>query len=255
VNEPAKVVVTITNIDSAFCFGYSDGSITTSTVGGSYGYTYTWNDPAAQSKNRATNLISGNYKLIVADYYGCTDSITATVEQPEEIVPKITSNQLCIIGVDYELSSKVTPDVKYKYNWMPLSLFNNIDSIKNPSIQIQKTTLIQLKLTNYKGCIGTDTMTLVGIMPINKILPNVFTPNSDNLNDSFGLPDIFEVQQFQIMNRWGNMVFQKTENINRWDGRFQGEYVPAGTYSYIIQAKLKNTDQLVSHLGTITIIK
>jgi gliding motility-associated-like protein len=98
-------------------------------------------------------------------------------------------------------------------------------------------------------------MTINGVIPIKEILPNAYSPNSDNLNETFGLPEIFEVQQFLIRNRWGTIVFQNSENVHRWDGKFQNVYVPIGTYTYIIQAKLLNTDQVVSHQGAITIIK
>ena len=37
-----------------------------------------------------------------------------------------------------------------------------------------------------------------------------------------------------ITNRWGEVVFS-TNNINKfWDGKFEGQAIPEGTYSYQI---------------------
>jgi len=58
-------------------------------------------------------------------------------------------------------------------------------------------------------------------------IPNAFTPDGDQLNDTFS-PQIkcfdFAINyQLQIFNRWGEMVF-KTENMNEaWDGKKDGK--------------------------------
>ena len=255
VNEPAKVALAISAIDSAYCFGYSDGKVTCSITGGSNGFIYSWNDPFKQSTIKAVNLIAGKYKLVVHDFHGCSDSIIAQVDEPEEIIPVINSSPLTIMGMPYKLNSTTTPNFKFNYNWSPKEKFGDQDTIIRPIITINGTTLIQLKVTNYKGCSGIDTITINGVIPIKDILPNAYTPNHDNLNETFGLPEIFETQQFQIRNLWGIIVFENSGTMVRWDGKFQNDYVPAGTYTYMIQAKLKNTDQIVSHQGTVTIIK
>ena len=68
-------------------------------------------------------------------------------------------------------------------------------------------------------------------------LPNVFTPNGDNLNDLV-VPSPYKFVQkvnMKIYNRWGNLVFQ-TENPDiEWDGRYManGKLMSAGVYYYI----------------------
>ncbi len=68
-------------------------------------------------------------------------------------------------------------------------------------------------------------------------LPNVFTPNGDNANDLFtpfpGWRFISEVD-FQVFNRWGNLVFNTSEPVLNWDGRdSQGKELSEGTYLYV----------------------
>jgi gliding motility-associated-like protein len=73
-------------------------------------------------------------------------------------------------------------------------------------------------------------------------IPNAFTPNADNLNDVYK-PSLFYVTgteteySFQIINRWGEVVF-KTNNVNEgWDGKFNSdEFSPNETYVYQISA-------------------
>lgn len=68
-------------------------------------------------------------------------------------------------------------------------------------------------------------------------LPNVFTPDGDQINDFF-IPfpyNFVEKINLKIFNRWGNKVFETEDpNIN-WDGKnkFSGEECSPGVYFYI----------------------
>jgi gliding motility-associated-like protein len=75
------------------------------------------------------------------------------------------------------------------------------------------------------------------------------------LNEGFGLPDIFEIESFEVFDRWGGMVFRGSSKTPRWDGKLNGEVLPAGVYTYTIQAKLKGTEQVVKHGGSVVLIK
>lgn len=74
----------------------------------------------------------------------------------------------------------------------------------------------------------------VNIVPaISFYIPNTFTPNGDGMNDTFGIAGE-GIQEFnmQIFNRWGQLIFETGSASNRWDGTFQGQKVPMGTYVY-----------------------
>lgn len=70
--------------------------------------------------------------------------------------------------------------------------------------------------------------------------PNVFTPNGDNLNDTYGVESKF-IKEFEmiIFNRWGEGVFQTNDINARWDGRYRNGFAPSGEYTLKIVA----TDQ------------
>ena len=64
------------------CNGASDGSATVTASGGTPGYTYAWDDPAAQTTMTATNLDAGTYTVVVTDTNGCTAEDAYTISQP-----------------------------------------------------------------------------------------------------------------------------------------------------------------------------
>ncbi|MBN2779160.1 MAG: gliding motility-associated C-terminal domain-containing protein [Bacteroidales bacterium] len=70
------------------------------------------------------------------------------------------------------------------------------------------------------------------------ILPNVFTPNDDGINDLFQpIPPYYFVEKIdiQIFNRWGLLMFETEDPDINWDGRYykNGKLVTDGVYYYI----------------------
>ncbi len=66
---------------------------------------------------------------------------------------------------------------------------------------------------------------------------NGFSPNNDGINDFFvveGLEDT-DTEEISIFNRWGNLVFFAKDYQNNWDGTWNGEDLPDGTYFYVIE--------------------
>ena len=255
VQEPIKVSIQVTQVDSGFCFGYSDGSVATITSGGTGSYKWRWNTTPVQTTSKAIGLKKGSYTVIVKDVYGCSDSATGIVNDPEQIVPKISLNRLTMKGLPHDLSAVITPNKKYKYDWKPSDVFYTVNTLSNPRVRFSETTKVELTVTDYKGCKGYDSVTIIVVQPLSEIIPTGFTPNFDNLNEGFGLPDIFEIQAFDVYNRWGEIVFRGGVSMPRWDGKINGDLAPTGTYSYTIQALLKGTDQIVKHGGSITLIR
>ena len=66
-------------------------------------------------------------------------------------------------------------------------------------------------------------------------IPNVFTPNDDNINDklvakSTGLVDRID---FRLFNRNGLLLFRTAEPKINWDGTYKGRIVSPGVYFYL----------------------
>jgi gliding motility-associated-like protein len=67
---------------------------------------------------------------------------------------------------------------------------------------------------------------------------NLFSPNGDGVNDFMVVRDIsfFPLNSIQIFSRYGQPVFEDSNMTDErvWDGTFDGEQVPEGTYYYIL---------------------
>jgi gliding motility-associated-like protein len=88
-------------------------------------------------------------------------------------------------------------------------------------------------------------------------IPNVFTANNDNLNDTFKI--IVQggiVEEGYILNRWGNVIAEFSENQLSWDGTDMKSGLPVqdGVYTYIIYFKPANDVRETYH-GFVTVIR
>ncbi|MCB9081038.1 MAG: gliding motility-associated C-terminal domain-containing protein [Lewinellaceae bacterium] len=71
-------------------------------------------------------------------------------------------------------------------------------------------------------------------------VPSIITPNNDRVNDAFVIPCLlnevaYPNSQVIIFNRWGDEVFRSQQPYrNNWDGTYDGEPLPVGTYFYLV---------------------
>jgi gliding motility-associated-like protein len=65
----------------------------------------------------------------------------------------------------------------------------------------------------------------------------VFTPNNDNLNDTWGVPDLryYSGVRIQIFDGNGISLFYTENSDFRWDGTFKGKELPVGAYYWKIE--------------------
>jgi len=65
-------------------------------------------------------------------------------------------------------------------------------------------------------------------------IPNVFTPNGDDINDRLvaKTSGLVEKIDMKIFNRYGTIVFQTAEPKINWDGTYKGNIVSPGVYFY-----------------------
>ncbi|MCC7503164.1 MAG: gliding motility-associated C-terminal domain-containing protein [Flavobacteriales bacterium] len=92
-------------------------------------------------------------------------------------------------------------------------------------------------------------------------LPNVFSPNSDRVNDFFipfpyrGVKEI----DLKIYNRWGNLVFSTQDPAILWDGTNQSSkvQVPESVYYYtcLVTFKMLEGDELVQLKGYVHLLR
>jgi gliding motility-associated-like protein len=69
------------------------------------------------------------------------------------------------------------------------------------------------------------------------VVPNVFTPNGDQLNDYFEVPtNGSTVYELTIFTRTGTRIYHSRSPRIYWDGRsLEGKELPEGVYYYVIE--------------------
>lgn len=124
----------------------------------------------------------------------------------------------------------------------------------NPVHEYQQpgTYQVMLIMENSLGCPDT-TYTTIEIYEEFEIA-NTFTPNGDNMNDSFTIPNIgLTNYSLKIYNRWGNLLFESEDATEAWDGSSNMGKASSGTYFYVLVAQSPFND--FSTNGTINLIR
>lgn len=88
------------------------------------------------------------------------------------------------------------------------------------------------------------------------VVPNAFTPNNDNLNDTFRpVYQGFEIVQLSVYDTWGNLVyFESGKILSGWDGSINNKRAENGNYLYKISA-ITNLNKEVKREGILTLIR
>ncbi|MEC9159086.1 MAG: choice-of-anchor V domain-containing protein [Bacteroidota bacterium] len=99
------------------CYGDRDGIISVTPTGGIPPYSYSWNNGLTSSY--VDTLGSGTYSIVVSDANGCSDTLTATINEPPLLSNTNTVNHVtCFGGVDGAIYPNVTGGVPpYIYIW------------------------------------------------------------------------------------------------------------------------------------------
>jgi gliding motility-associated-like protein len=114
---------------------------------------------------------------------------------------------------------------------------------------------VSLMVTSPQGCVS-DTTVIAIANPCQLIIPNVFTPNSDGVNDFFVVDGLerYPNTLLQVFNRWGQVVYENENYDNSWDGtNMSGAKVSDGTYYFII--RYTRLDELEDVTGTVNIFR
>jgi gliding motility-associated-like protein len=174
----------------------------------------------------------------------------------------ITINPLPVLNMGPDLtiapgaSTTMNPSVTgniVSYQWSPSTGLNNA-TIKDPVASPSVTTVYSLDVTDNNECEVSESIKVTVSGTTSKIsVPNAFSPNGDGINDTWIISDLsaYPGATVDVFNRYGQLVFH-SENYNKaWDGTFNGNPLPMGTYYYIVNTK--NNEKKMA--GSVTIFK
>lgn len=108
---------------------------------------------------------------------------------------------------------------------------------------------------NEIGCSDTITKPLYVKPEFFFYAPNAFTPDDGRFNNSYQVSLIGAIDfEFQIFNRWGELIYQTTDQYFEWDGTYKGELVADDVFVY--KAKVMDRAfQTYEYEGIITILR
>lgn len=105
------------------------------------------------------------------------------------------------------------------------------------------------------GCIDSNLVCLQVINGVNAIVPNIFTPNGDAINDVFSVKtEGISTLTCEIYDRWGIKLYGWTGLTGSWDGTYQGKKCADGTYYYLVKTtNLKGAEE--NYTGFFQLVK
>ena len=141
-------------------------------------------------------------------------------------------------------------DNNVTYLWSPNVDINDV-TVKDPVITGGVDLYYTLTVTDSRGCVSSDSA-FIKVSPKLSI-DNAFTPNSDGINDYWVIKGISAYTQatVDIFNRYGQKLFHSLGYGVPWDGTFNNQPLPFGTYYYIIDTKYQG----IVLSGYVTIIR
>ena len=206
-----------------------------------FGVNYLWNTGSNESKITTTGF--GNYWLQI-EQNGCKVADTIKVfPKPKPAVNLGVDTTIC----KYKPVVLKTTNINYdSYVWST--------GETTPTILVNQIGTYYVTVTN-STCEASDTIqVLTGDCDV--YIPSAFTPNNDNLNETFGVVDNSAVQNFsfQVYSKWGELIFNSSDITQKWDGKYKGKDMPNGAYLWMVNyTNLKG--KKVYEQGTVMLIR
>jgi gliding motility-associated-like protein len=176
--------------------------------------------------------------------------------------PHLQSNAITICPNSDSLLLGDTARIETSYKWFE----NGIQIANTSTITVKPTqnTTYVLQSTNCstttQSVIVTYSANCEPVVVVEPVIPNVFTPNNDSINDvwRFNIGKGNVLKEIKIYNRWGTEILNdelKMKNVIRWDGyTTSGEPVASGVYFYVLQYTDANGEEHKKN-GYVTLIR
>ncbi len=260
INQPAAILATFAN-DKVKCFGESNGAIHALANGGTPVYTYTFSNGTQNKMGDATSLNANTYTVTITDAMGCSMAYTTVVEEPAAVGLVATS----VVPVDLTLGDSKALEVTSNYSnavyqWTPATGLS-CTNCPNPTVTIYNSLQYQVTASvspHGKVCSEQIAFPVQVTKNYTLYVPNAFTPNADGVNDMyevFGNKKALKFIEFMVFNRWGEMIYKSNDIDFTWDGKFKGDFVGMGVYTYQLHVTFMDGYSDRDYRGTITVIR
>ncbi len=255
VNEPLELSLSIITT-RASCPLSSDGSIIVIPSGGTPQYFYSWQNPAGETTTFINDIPVGFYDVMLTDANGCTAYSSDSVVANDLFSVNAFGDTTIVNENDATLGVQLSQTGSFTYLWSPSDFVNTPNlsgTIVSPTITTTYTILV---IEQGSNCTNSDSVVVIVLPTAYIFIPNAFTPNNDGINDMFQLikGDRVIINDVQIYNRWGEIVYRQAE-LN-WDGKNRDEKLCGfGVYAYIVEYKLEDDNTTYRKQGNVTLVR
>ncbi|MDX6181879.1 gliding motility-associated C-terminal domain-containing protein [Flavobacterium sp. Fl-77] len=201
-------------------------------------------------------LKSENYYLRETSLANCTSPATMiTVVVNDTPAPVLNPDGQNFCGLANPKISDLSNNTNVPSTVVWYDARNNGNLLASTSLLTDKATYYGIDFSTITTCISENTLEVtVSLFDCDTsqyafFIPDGFSPNGDNVNDTFTIPDInylYPDYSIEIFNRYGNVLFKGNKNKPDWDGKndeasgFGNGIVPNGVYFYIVNFNKDN---------------
>jgi gliding motility-associated-like protein len=228
---------------------------------------YNWFPAVGLSNSTISNPVANpgvttNYMVIGSDAKNCFQD-TQYVKLSVFPIPEfnIIDNVISLAaGSSATIKTNSSPDITH-WKWYPAKDLSCADC-PQPVVTARDNVTYRAEVWNEGGCASTDKVNIAVICNDgNVFIPNTFSPNQDGVNDVFYVrgKGINSVKSMKIFNRWGDLVFEKSEcNANDenagWNGTYKNGKLTPDVYVYIVDVVCSN-NTVFTLKGNVTLIR
>lgn len=241
----------------SLCPNASNGKLQLKASGGLPPYQYQWQHNTALTASIATNLAPGTYSATVTDAGNCTAVAQVTIAAFDNPQIDLGNDTSILKGEIATLQLKTTlPITGVKWSPFTQSAENQVTAYTKPDSTTTYTVLVSY---GNNGCLLSDTITIQVLNEAAEVIvPNIFTPNGDGVNDYFYVSSK-AIKQFnvKVFDRWGNNVFESFDADFKWNGHnmADGTELPNGVFTYVIEFVALNNNKRELLKGSITLLR
>ncbi len=234
------------------CAGVADGTLTVFDPQGGIGpYMYSFDNGLTFSSNPTQGEFEpGTYSVIVRDASGCEVMDSATLNAPFDFFVDLGEDQIVELGESVSLMALTNlPDsLRQSIVWRPLFDTLNVDALIQEFTPAAGQYSIVVEVSNVNGCIQEDRIGVFVRFEERVYVPSAMHPgglaNDNNYLNVYANPaSVASISRFEIFDRWGNRVFQRSsvpvslllQRDYAWDGTHDGQDAAPGVYTYFVE--------------------
>ena len=265
VSRPEPIADLSLDIGRASCAGTGGSIVVTDVIGGTPPYLYSFDNGATFSPAyQQQNLHAGSHYVIIKDANGCEFATQAYVPQAD--APEANAEPTVFIELGdsarLEVFTSIPPGDIDTIIWTPVEGLSCADCL-DPIAKPVSTTYYEVQIIDNNACEAVSRLA-VYVKDPDVYIPNAFSPNSNNLQNSafyvFALSDrVKEIVSMRVFDRWGNLVFSNTHfapNLpdQGWDGTFRGQPMEPAVFVYHVVVELIS-GETKQYKGDVTIVR